>query len=89
MAQQVLSLGTLIFTWSVVAFVWWQLTKSKRRLRVVLPGHKVYDLVAHNDNRVTVLCADCWKPLGTTLIAGWGAIAEEHYREEEIKRGRP
>lgn len=51
--------------------------------------HKVYDLVALSDNRVTVTCADCGMPLGTTVISAWGAVAEEHYREEALKRERP
>jgi hypothetical protein len=72
----------LILTWVLIFASWRRDRKmNKRYPRLAKPLHKVYDLVAVDDTTVTVVCADCWQPLGTATITGWRGLAEAHWRE--------
>lgn len=80
------SAGVMAGAWATVIVVWWALRPRRRQLRTVVAQHKLYDLVPLSDGTVSVCCADCWDPLGIATIAGWGEIAEAHYREK-VKHG--
>lgn len=78
----------LVITWVVLILTWRRHNATAKLYTRVHhpPLHKVYDLVAINDETVTVICADCWQPLGTATITAWGELAEQHWREAN-KRG--